>query len=225
MLKKHSVCSMYLIVLYRPLLQVVVDFDWHFDEFEVRFVYYFSSSNCTSRISHSIEFVCPHFRCCPVISCDVIESFLIECFPNCRSSWTTWWRKRNCPSLKRRNSWWFLVLTPGPLTKKWYTPFYVSMQFNGVQSLNWCLWCGFEQVFLKDLVGKEKKKVREAKQSRKKALEDMSKDLLEGFQNMKFYKFYPTKSEKYPDISEMKVCLPSRGCAWGFAIWGLLKLC
>lgn len=72
-------------------------------------------------------------------------------------------------------------------------------------------WSGFfrffdEQVFLKDLVGKEKKKVREAKLARKKALEDMSKDLIEGFQNMKFYKFYPAKSDKYPDISEMKVC-------------------
>jgi hypothetical protein len=40
----------------------------------------------------------------------------------------------------------------------------------------------------------------------------MSKDLIEGFQNMKFYKFYPIKSEKYPDISEMKVCLASSGC-------------
>ena len=69
------------------------------------------------------------------------------------------------------------------------------------------LWlrCGVEQVFLKDLVGKEKRKVREAKQARKKALDEMSKDLLEGFQNMKFYKFYPIKSDKYPDISEMQV--------------------
>jgi hypothetical protein len=73
--------------------------------------------------------------------------------------------------------------------------------------------CGVEQAFLKDLVGKERKKVRDAKQARKKALEDMSKDLIEGFENMKFYKFYPTKSEKYPDISEMKVCKASSGCS------------
>uniref|UniRef100_A0A7I4AVM0 Uncharacterized protein n=1 Tax=Physcomitrium patens TaxID=3218 RepID=A0A7I4AVM0_PHYPA len=65
-------------------------------------------------------------------------------------------------------------------------------------------------VFLKDLVGKEKKKVREAKLARKKALEDMSKDLIEGFQNMKFYKFYPAKSDKYPDISEMKSAFINR---------------
>nr|PNR48559.1 hypothetical protein PHYPA_013036 [Physcomitrium patens] len=64
--------------------------------------------------------------------------------------------------------------------------------------------------FLKELVGKEKKKVREAKSARKKALEDMSKDLLEGFQNMKFYKFYPVKSDKYPDISEMKSAFINR---------------
>ena len=65
---------------------------------------------------------------------------------------------------------------------------------------------------MKEEVGKARMKVREAKQARKKALEEMSKDLIEGFQNMKFYKFYPTKSEKYPDISELKVCLPSIGC-------------
>jgi len=58
--------------------------------------------------------------------------------------------------------------------------------------------------FLKDRVGNERKKVREAKQARKKALEEMSQDLLQGFQNMKFFKFYPVRSEKYPDISEMK---------------------
>lgn len=87
--------------------------------------------------------------------------------------------------------------------------FLVSVQFGsfcGVTKFDSCLRCGVEQAFLKDLVGKERKKVRDAKQARKKALEDMSKDLIEGFQNMKFYKFYPIKSEKYPDISEMKVC-------------------
>jgi hypothetical protein len=58
--------------------------------------------------------------------------------------------------------------------------------------------------FLKERVGTERKKVREAKQARKKALEEMSQDLLLGFQNMKFFKFYPVQSDKYPDISEMK---------------------
>lgn len=58
--------------------------------------------------------------------------------------------------------------------------------------------------FLKDRVGNEKKKVREAKQAKKKAMEEMSQDLRQGFQNMKFFKFYPVRSEKYPDITEMK---------------------
>ena len=87
-----------------------------------------------------------------------------------------------------------------------------------------CLLCGVEQVFLKDLVGKERKKVREAKQARKKALEDMSKDLLEGFQNMKFYKFYPIKSEKYPDISEMKVWSASIGCIFNIQLYASIFL-
>ena len=47
----------------------------------------------------------------------------------------------------------------------------------------------------------------QAKLARKKALEEMSKDLKEGFENMKFFKFYPIKSPKYPDISSMQVCL------------------
>jgi len=58
--------------------------------------------------------------------------------------------------------------------------------------------------FLKETVNKERKKVREAKLARKKALEEMSKDLKEGFENMKFFKFYPIKSPKYPDISSMQ---------------------
>lgn len=37
----------------------------------------------------------------------------------------------------------------------------------------------------------------------------MSKDVKDGFENMRFYKFYPVKSPKYPDISSMQVRMPS----------------
>lgn len=63
---------------------------------------------------------------------------------------------------------------------------------------------------LKEVVSEARKKVREAKQARKKALEEMSKESMEGFQNMKFFKFYPIKSEKYPDITEMKSAFINR---------------
>jgi hypothetical protein len=63
------------------------------------------------------------------------------------------------------------------------------------------------QKYLKDAVAVEKKKVREAKLARKKALDDMSKEVKEGFESMKFYKFYPVKSEHAPDITEVKVSI------------------
>lgn len=58
--------------------------------------------------------------------------------------------------------------------------------------------------FLKERVGDEKKKLREAKLARKKAVDDMSQNLLLGFQSMKFFKFYPVPSAKYPDISHLR---------------------
>jgi hypothetical protein len=63
------------------------------------------------------------------------------------------------------------------------------------------------QKYLKDAVAVEKKKVREAKLARKKALDDMSKEVKEGFESMRFYKFYPVKSENAPDITEVKVSI------------------
>jgi hypothetical protein len=47
----------------------------------------------------------------------------------------------------------------------------------------------------------------QAKLARKKALDDMSKEVKEGFESMKFYKFYPVKSEHAPDITEVKVSI------------------
>lgn len=47
----------------------------------------------------------------------------------------------------------------------------------------------------------------QAKLARKKALDDMSKEVKEGFESMRFYKFYPVKSEHAPDITEVKVSI------------------
>lgn len=66
------------------------------------------------------------------------------------------------------------------------------------------------QKYLKDAVAVEKKKVREAKLARKKALDDMSKEVKEGFESMRFYKFYPVKSEHAPDITEVKAAFINR---------------
>jgi hypothetical protein len=58
--------------------------------------------------------------------------------------------------------------------------------------------------FVKQTVQAEKKKQREAREARKKAIQDMSPETKAALENMKFYKFYPTKSAGAPDISEQK---------------------
>ncbi|CAM6088879.1 unnamed protein product [Calypogeia fissa] len=58
--------------------------------------------------------------------------------------------------------------------------------------------------YVKQTVQAEKKKLRDAREMRRKAIEEMSPETKEALENMKFYKFYPKKSADAPDISESK---------------------
>lgn len=46
----------------------------------------------------------------------------------------------------------------------------------------------------------------QAKEARKKAIDDMDPKVKEAFENIKFYKFYPVKTPDTPDVSNVKVC-------------------
>ncbi|KAE9449625.1 hypothetical protein C3L33_18476, partial [Rhododendron williamsianum] len=75
--------------------------------------------------------------------------------------------------------------------------------------------------FVREKVRDGKKANREAREARKKALEEMSEETKAAFQNMKFYKFYPAPTPDSLDVSNFKVILidlyPS--CSYGFLIW------
>lgn len=45
----------------------------------------------------------------------------------------------------------------------------------------------------------------QAKEARKKAIEDMDPETRAAFENMRFYKFYPVQTPDTPDISNVKV--------------------
>lgn len=47
--------------------------------------------------------------------------------------------------------------------------------------------------------------VVQARESRKKALEEMSEETKAAFQSIKFYKFYPGPTPDTPDVSNFKV--------------------
>ena len=46
----------------------------------------------------------------------------------------------------------------------------------------------------------------QAKEARKKAIDDMDPKLKEAFENIRFYKFYPVKTDDTPDVSQVQVC-------------------
>jgi hypothetical protein len=46
----------------------------------------------------------------------------------------------------------------------------------------------------------------QAKEARKKAIDDLDPKLKEAMQNIRFYKFYPVKTEDTPDVSKVQVC-------------------
>ena len=46
----------------------------------------------------------------------------------------------------------------------------------------------------------------QAKEARKKAIDDMDPKLKEAMQNIRFYKFYPVKTKDTPDVSKVQVC-------------------
>ncbi|KAF3512031.1 hypothetical protein F2Q69_00000390 [Brassica cretica] len=58
--------------------------------------------------------------------------------------------------------------------------------------------------YVKVQVRAAKKANREAKDARRKAIEEMSEETKQAFQSMKFYKFYPLPSSETPDVSGVK---------------------
>eukprot|EP00252_Welwitschia_mirabilis_P011070 TRINITY_DN24894_c0_g5_i1.p1 TRINITY_DN24894_c0_g5~~TRINITY_DN24894_c0_g5_i1.p1 ORF type:complete len:360 (+),score=88.05 TRINITY_DN24894_c0_g5_i1:155-1234(+) len=59
--------------------------------------------------------------------------------------------------------------------------------------------------FVKERVTESRKQQREAKEARRKAIEEMTPESKAAFENMRFYKFYPVKTPDTPDISNVKV--------------------
>ncbi|XP_022862494.1 protein HEAT INTOLERANT 4-like isoform X1 [Olea europaea var. sylvestris] len=64
--------------------------------------------------------------------------------------------------------------------------------------------------FVKEKVREAKKANREAREARKKVLEEMSGETKAAFENMKFYKFYPMPSPDTPDVSNVKSAFINR---------------
>ncbi|CAN6269605.1 unnamed protein product [Urochloa humidicola] len=58
--------------------------------------------------------------------------------------------------------------------------------------------------FLKEKVRERKRELKQAKEARKKAIDDMDPKAREAFENIKFYKFYPVKTLDTPDVTNVK---------------------
>ncbi|VAH52740.1 unnamed protein product [Triticum turgidum subsp. durum] len=58
--------------------------------------------------------------------------------------------------------------------------------------------------FIKERVRERKRELKQAKEARKKAIDDMDPKLKEAFENIRFYKFYPVKTDDTPDVSQVK---------------------
>ncbi|XP_066383187.1 protein HEAT INTOLERANT 4-like [Miscanthus floridulus] len=58
--------------------------------------------------------------------------------------------------------------------------------------------------FLKEKVRDRKRELKQAKEARKKAIDDMDPKMKEAFENIKFYKFYPEKTPDTPDVNNEK---------------------
>lgn len=64
--------------------------------------------------------------------------------------------------------------------------------------------------YVKEKVREAKREQRQAREARKKKIEDMTEaDKLE-YENMRFYKFYPVQTPDTPDISQVKVAFINR---------------
>ncbi|KAI4325892.1 hypothetical protein MLD38_031256 [Melastoma candidum] len=64
--------------------------------------------------------------------------------------------------------------------------------------------------YVRDKVREAKKANREAREARRRALEEMSEEERLAFENMKIYKFYPVETPDTPDISNCKVSFVNR---------------
>ncbi|KAL2630848.1 hypothetical protein R1flu_015534 [Riccia fluitans] len=64
--------------------------------------------------------------------------------------------------------------------------------------------------FVKSQVMEEKKKQRQAKEARKKAIQEMSQETKDALNNMNFFKFYPVRTDDTPDVSNYKAAFINR---------------
>ncbi|XP_021759208.1 uncharacterized protein LOC110724121 [Chenopodium quinoa] len=64
--------------------------------------------------------------------------------------------------------------------------------------------------FLREKVREAKKENWEAREARRKALEEMSEETKAAFENMRFYKFYPVATPDTPDVSGVKASFINR---------------
>lgn len=63
--------------------------------------------------------------------------------------------------------------------------------------------------------------ILQAREARKKVLQEMSEETKAAFEKMRFYKFYPVQTQDSPDISDVKVRLHI--CTVGFGWSSLLR--
>ncbi|XP_042453944.1 protein HEAT INTOLERANT 4-like [Zingiber officinale] len=64
--------------------------------------------------------------------------------------------------------------------------------------------------YVKQQVRERRNALRQAKEARKKAIEDMDPKTRDAMENMKFYKFYPVQTADTPDVSQVKVSYINR---------------
>ncbi|MQM20239.1 hypothetical protein Taro_053256 [Colocasia esculenta] len=64
--------------------------------------------------------------------------------------------------------------------------------------------------FVKEQVRERKKSQRQAKEARRKAIEEMDEQTKAAYENMRFYKFYPVQTPNTPDISQVKAAFINR---------------
>ncbi|KAG6538432.1 hypothetical protein ZIOFF_003553 [Zingiber officinale] len=65
--------------------------------------------------------------------------------------------------------------------------------------------------YVKQQVRERRNALRQAKEARKKAIEDMDPKTRDAMENMKFYKFYPVQTADTPDVSQNHIARDAQG--------------
>ncbi|KAJ7513651.1 hypothetical protein O6H91_23G008800 [Diphasiastrum complanatum] len=63
----------------------------------------------------------------------------------------------------------------------------------------------FKVDYIKDAVAAERKKQREVREARRKAIKEMSEATKVGLENMRFFKFYPVQNPETPDLASLNL--------------------